>query len=275
MALTLEIGALKLAIKGLSGRSLLKLQPVYKSFISAGRPDTVLTFKKVRALSVDFPRVNRFRSGILDLYQLHPNYYSFTFQNSNGYGTIDQNRHHFTYYYTDLLSVSINPLVEMVYTFLIDQMKDGGLILHACGTVNNGQGYIFAAESGGGKSTIGKIALNSGKVLLNDDRIIVREVKNWLMAFGNPWHGDVSWVDPVGARLTKIFFLRKGKRNSLRKVSPTSSAIKLLSNAFYFPINFAARKNIFNRCADLAMKIPAYELTFYPDERIWKDIERG
>lgn len=269
----IRIGSIKLLVKALAGRSLPKLPPIYGQFRSGGRPHATLVLHKTRQFCRDFRSAHFYKTGILTFYWSKPRHYYFAFDNIEGFGEIDERGNSFSFTGPVFTPALYNLIIETVYTFLISKIVSEGIIFHACGTVDGRKGYIFPARSGGGKSTIGKLALESKKTLLNDDRIIIREIDNRVIAYGNPWHGEVSRVVSAGATLKRIFFLKKGKRNSLKRLDQRATTIRLMANTFFFPLEQKSKVNLLDKCIRLARRVPAYDLTFYPDARVWGYIE--
>ncbi|MEO0225373.1 MAG: hypothetical protein ABIL05_00315 [candidate division WOR-3 bacterium] len=270
----IEIAGLRLLIESSHRLGELHLPEVYEHFRASGEPDFTISLRYSKAP----PKIdNRFRcrkSGILNLYRVRPGYYFFTFDRVKGLGSIEQEQRRFSFTTSALSAATLNLIVETVYISVTTQILHNYLILHACGVVDKDRAYLFSAPSNGGKSTIGKIVLNLKKVLLNDDRIIVCWNRDRIMAYGNPWHGELAEVNSRGMPLKKIFFLKKGQRNFLKKLRPMESVMQMMANAFFLPVDPGSKVALLNRCIDLASSVPAYELTFYPDEAVWRKIER-
>ncbi len=74
------------------------------------------------------------------------------------------------------------PLDELLILHLL--AKGHGVEMHACGVVDPaGQGYLFAGQSGAGKTTIARLWQKvGGMTVLSDDRIILRnqEGRLWM-----------------------------------------------------------------------------------------------
>ncbi|MBM3253200.1 MAG: hypothetical protein FJZ16_02980 [Candidatus Omnitrophica bacterium] len=146
--------------------------------------------------------------------------------------------------------------------------KYQSLMLHACGILNNKKGYLFIAQSGGGKSTIAKFADKKGLTVLNDEIIIIHKGKNQFRMFGSPWHGEFPRISNKNCALKEIFFLEKAKDNYLLLLQPKESIIKLMQHTFYLPVNPQARKKVFELCFSMVNNLACYRLGFKPDESI-------
>ncbi|MCK4244330.1 MAG: hypothetical protein KAX20_01750 [Candidatus Omnitrophica bacterium] len=159
------------------------------------------------------------------------------------------------------------PLGEILMINLLSQGK--GFLIHSCGIESDGEGMLFAGSSRAGKSTIAKLAINKEKVkVLNDDRIITRKDNGKFLIYGTPWSGKVKVVSPGGIPLKKIFFIKHSKENKIIPIKGTEAISKLLVYSF---LPFWDKKGMeftVKFCAELAQKVPCYELGFIPDERL-------
>ncbi len=171
------------------------------------------------------------------------------------------------------------PLDEVL---MINWLSRGlGIMMHACGVSDNGQGIIFSGTSGAGKSTVADLwknrisRLNSrsmepskNTIILSDDRIIIRKIDGRSFVFGTPWHGDSKVCSPEEAPLDKIFFLQQARENKVKKIDPIKAASRLIVCSFPPFWDKNGMEFTLNYCAELAQKIPCYELDFVPDKRV-------
>ena len=165
------------------------------------------------------------------------------------------------------------PLDQVLMINLLS--KDRGIMIHACGIIDHGNGIIFAGKSGAGKSTIANLWQGNERVsVLSDDRIIIRKIEEQFWIYGTPWHGDARTCSPERAPLDKIFFLTHAKKNNLRKIEPLDATSCLIVRSFPTFWDKKGMEFTLNFCAELAEKVPCYELGFVPDERVL-DFVRG
>ncbi len=171
------------------------------------------------------------------------------------------------------------PLDEVL---MINWLSRGlGIMMHACGVSHNGQGIIFAGTSGAGKSTVADLwktrisRLKSrsmeppkNTILLSDDRIIIRKIDGRFFVFGTPWHGDSKVCSPEEAPLDKIFFLQQARENKVKKIDSIKAASRLIVCSFPPFWDKKGMEFTLNYCAELAQRIPCYELDFVPDKRV-------
>jgi hypothetical protein len=264
-----EIGKIK--IKWEIGTGLRELEKRlgehYKNFLSAGykKPDIKIKIEKksFRLPSYIYPLV-RTRSWEFLKYN-GESYFKF---HSGSLGNIDSRLKNINFYLHNRggqLLLYLFP--EILYSFILPQYH--GILLHASGVKMGDKVLVFLAPPEGGKSTISKLALKKGLTLLNDDRIILREINKKFYAFGNPWHGEVEITSSEWGEVRELFFLKKAKRNSLRKISKKRMFSEILTNSFYIKEDKSNFQKIIEVIADIVNNIEGYELGFKPDERVW------
>jgi hypothetical protein len=159
------------------------------------------------------------------------------------------------------------PLDQIILMYYL--AKIGGMIIHSAGWRVNKSGWIFAGKSGAGKSTISSLIVEATDgVFLSDDRIVVRKIGHEYLMYGTPWPGDAGYAVNESVPLKGIFFLSKGEKNSIRKLSPAEAIPRLMpvvSVPWYDWEKVGLMMDFFN---DLIAALPMYELTFIPDKAI-------
>ncbi len=158
------------------------------------------------------------------------------------------------------------PLNQVLMILLLSRCK--GLMLHACGIDDRGYGYLFLGNSGHGKSTIARLWSENKAIVLNDDRIIVREINGELLMYGTPWPGDFKEVSSKGLPIRKLFFLRHGEKNSAVPKKGREAVLMLLTRCFPPIWDKKGMEYTMGLCHRLVHKIPCYEFSFEPDRKI-------
>jgi hypothetical protein len=168
------------------------------------------------------------------------------------------------------------PLDELLMIHLLSQGK--GVEVHGCAIVDErGRAYLFAGQSGAGKSTIATLwtehmrvmgaAESQGRVtLLSDERVVLRTDRDPIVVFGTPWHGDARSASPLSGELAGVFFLRHALAN---RITPERGALALakLFSCSFLPFHGAAT---LDRTAGALERIvsrtPCHSLGFVPDQ---------
>lgn len=157
------------------------------------------------------------------------------------------------------------PLGQIFMAYVLSRNR--GLMVHASGVDDHGRGYLFAGNSGQGKSTLSSLWESHGRVL-NDDRVIIRHVDNGFRVYPTPWHGSYANVSAQGVALDKVFLISHGHANSIRKRRSIESTCELLARSF--PPLWDAKGMAFSLdlLSPMMQEIPCFELAFVPDETV-------
>jgi hypothetical protein len=148
-----------------------------------------------------------------------------------------------------------------------------GIFVHSVGVKDlDGKGLLFAGKSGCGKTTTAKLWYNNSKAMvLNDDRIIVRNHQGKFFIYGCPWHGEFSdylhsKIKP--APLENLFFIYHARDNTVSRISQ-KQAFRLLYPAL-FPTFWDKDhlENIVSFSQDLVKGVPCYSLGFKDDKSV-------
>ena len=160
------------------------------------------------------------------------------------------------------------PLDELLLIHLLAAGR--GVEVHACGVVDaSGQGYLFAGQSGAGKTTMARLWQKTEEVqVLSDDRIILRYQSGRFWMYGTPWHGEAGLSSPARAPLKGVYLLRHGPSNRLVPLRRSSTAARLVACSFPPFYHSSGLDFTLGFLDQLVEAVPCYELSFTPDERV-------
>jgi hypothetical protein len=166
------------------------------------------------------------------------------------------------------------PLDELLFLNLLSQGR--GVEVHALGVADaNGDGYLFAGQSGAGKTTMAKLWENEdGVTILSDDRIILKRDKNRIWMYGTPWHGEAGLASISSVPLKHVYFIRHGVNNSLKSKTGAEAAALLFSCSFPIFYSPDALKFTVDFCGEVTNAVPCDELDVVPNREIM-DFIRG
>ncbi len=280
--LKLKIARITLSITSPDKSNEFKVNDNYLPFIADGRPDAVL---QVHYGSLPKLKLEEeiFNSGTI--WSLHRSKGKYVIKIHSRMAVLESDfRSGNIYIEPSSPSLSYSypldyPLDEVL---MINWLSRGlGIMMHACGVKHNGQGIIFSGTSGAGKSTVADLWKNKisrlksrsmdpskNTILLSDDRIIIRKINGRFFIFGTPWHGDSKVCSPEEAPLDKILFLQQARENKVKKIDVIKAASRLIVCSFPPFWDKKGMEFTLNYCAELAQRIPCYELDFVPDKRV-------
>lgn len=158
--------------------------------------------------------------------------------------------------------------MESGFQFYKKLLDFDGLMLHASATVIDGEAYLFAGQSGIGKSTHASLLkqLRPEALLINDDKPAIRLVDGRWMCYGTPWSGKNGININAGYPLKAITLLTTRRdRNNIKKAEPLTA----LSGLIACSAGRGNKETMIKLAAliDRLMKdIPVYEMDSLADE---------
>lgn len=159
------------------------------------------------------------------------------------------------------------PLDELLMINLL--CRNQGILLHACGISDRGEGILFCGMSGAGKSTLANIwKAEEGVVVLGDDRIVLRMIDGDLMICGTPWHGEARHCSPEMVPVRKIFIIEHAKENLVKNLSRAQAVSHILPRSFVPIWDKAGMARTLEFADTVTAQIPAYSIGVVPDRRV-------
>ncbi len=163
------------------------------------------------------------------------------------------------------------PLDEVV--FLHRLVREGALLLHACGIVRGGSALVFTGPSGAGKTTLARLfQRHAGAEVLSDDRLVLRldpeGPGSGVRVWGTPWHGEAPLSMSASAPLAAVHLIRHAPEVLAEPVAGATAAAALLGNAFvpaHEPRGAAAALDF---AARMVERVPLIRLGFPKDARV-------
>ncbi|MBR4628175.1 MAG: hypothetical protein IKO47_10845 [Ruminococcus sp.] len=111
-----------------------------------------------------------------------------------------------------------------VYRKIADKMLDYDTILfHGSVIAVDGQGYLFTAKSGTGKSTHTSLWMKyfgDKAVMVNDDKPLLAVTEEGVTAYGTPYNGKHRRGANISVPLKAICILTRAENNSIAPVLP-------------------------------------------------------
>lgn len=101
-------------------------------------------------------------------------------------------------------------------------LKYGAFLMHGAAIALDGDGYIFLAKSGTGKSThirSWKKQFGDRVQAVNGDKPILRRFDNQWYVCGTPWRGKEFWGNNTMAPVKALCFVERDEHNYIEKIS--------------------------------------------------------
>ena len=123
-----------------------------------------------------------------------------------------------------------------VYRKIAEKMLDHDTILfHGSALSLDGEGFLFTAKSGTGKSThtsFWRQQFGDRVVMVNDDKPLLRITDDGVRVYGTPWDGKHRISTNTSAPLTGLCILTRAQENSIEPVSVDAAMPMLLQQSY-------------------------------------------
>ena len=147
------------------------------------------------------------------------------------------------------------------------------LIFHASYIGWQGEGLLFTAPSGVGKSTQAELwRVHRGAEVLNGDKAGVR-LEGEPMVYGVPFSGTSGICRNVSLPLRGIVVLSQAAENTIRRLLPSEAVAALCQNVFVDSAVQEEWQMAVQLLLDLVSAVPVYALACTPDESAVETLE--
>lgn len=162
---------------------------------------------------------------------------------------------------------AIDSVLRIVHTLML--APEGGFLLHASSAVRNGKAFLFSGVSEAGKTTMARLAPPDVE-LLTDEASYVRKLDGQYRAYGTPFAGELGQPGKnISAPVAALYLLKKAKENRIDPVGRAEAVRRLLRNILFFAQQPEMVRHVFASACAFVQAIPVYELSFFPDPRVW------
>ncbi len=135
------------------------------------------------------------------------------------------------------------------------------ILMHGSTIAINGNGYIFTALSGTGKSThtaLLRKLYGENAVMVNDDKPFVHVAEDKVYVCGSPWMGKHNLGCNMIVPLEGIFFLRRSEENVLSELSPENALTMLLTQC-HRPVQAEKMMCTLDLLDQILTRVPLYD----------------
>ena len=110
-------------------------------------------------------------------------------------------------------------------------LPGGVLLFHGSAVALDGEGYLFTADCGTGKSTHTRLwrqVFGDRAVMINDDKPFLRLTDSGVLVCGAPWSGKHGMDSNITVPLKGICILRRGAEDRIRPITAEEALPMLL-----------------------------------------------
>lgn len=140
-------------------------------------------------------------------------------------------------------------------------------ILHSSFVEWNGNGILFTAPSGTGKSTQAELWKQyKGADIYNGDRTVIRKIKDVYHGFGSPYAGSSGIYRNESAPIRAIVVLTQATENQIQRLQGKQAFFALFRETLMNTWDSAYMENMTDLLLDAAASIPVFQLACRPDQ---------
>ncbi|SFW24802.1 hypothetical protein [Ruminococcus flavefaciens] len=150
-----------------------------------------------------------------------------------------------------------------VYRKIGEKMPNyGTVIFHGSVIAVDGQGFLFTAKSGTGKSThtaLWREYLGDKAIMINDDKPMLKITDSEVIAYGTPYNGKHRLGCNMSVPLKAICILTRGEKNSIVRIDKSEAYAMLLQQVYrpQDPLQMAKTLKLVDK---LAASVELYKL---------------
>ncbi len=141
----------------------------------------------------------------------------------------------------------------------------GGSVLHGSSIVFDGEGIVFSANSGTGKSThvgLWRQRFGNRVEVINDDKPALKIENGRAFIYGTPWSGKTSLNTNIKCPLKAVAFISRSKKSAIKKMDVLNAVLNFsnqLPNPFYDSEIGAKTVDFIKKLYEV--NIPVYDLS--------------
>ena len=161
---------------------------------------------------------------------------------------------------------AIDNSLMLLYAFRTSTLKT--LEMHASVVVNEGEGFLFIAPSGTGKSTHSRLWIENipGTELLNDDNPVIRIMPDGqVRVFGTPWSGKTPCYKCKDFPAEGIIRIKQAPANRITRLENLQAYASLASSCSGLKAVESMADGLHESLSETVMSVPCYELECLPD----------
>lgn len=161
-------------------------------------------------------------------------------------------------------------LINLYSAFLIHYRE--GILVHSSCVVEHGKAWMFAGQSGAGKSTVASLSVP--RPVLSDEATYLRlEADGSVTVYDSPFRSEMEERgDLSSSKLAGIHYLNQSLDVRRMPIGQGDALIGLLDKVFYWRHDRQETAKMLAVCAGIVKSVPAYQLYFQKNDTFWERI---
>ncbi|MFC3884797.1 hypothetical protein ACFOU2_15510 [Bacillus songklensis] len=144
-----------------------------------------------------------------------------------------------------------------------------GLLIHSSCVEHQEKAYLFAGQSGAGKSTVAR--LSAPRPILSDEATLVKINENQVTVFDSPFRSELtSPYLPHSCNLSSIYLLVQSLDVRTSSLKKSDALLELMDKIFYWHHDSSETAKLLNMCKQLVEQVPVYRMHFQKNDTFWE-----
>lgn len=144
----------------------------------------------------------------------------------------------------------------------VEMLRHDTLLFHGSAISVDGEGFLFTAKSGTGKSTHTRLwreMFGDRAVMVNDDKPLLKIEDDRVMVCGTPWNGKHCLGTNIMVPLKGLCILTRAEENHIQRISASEAMPMLLQQSFR-PADPVAVAKLLGLLEKMAQRVGLYRL---------------
>jgi hypothetical protein len=146
-----------------------------------------------------------------------------------------------------------------------------GILIHSSCIDHQNKAYLFAGQSGAGKSTVAR--LSQPRPLLSDEATLIKIGACEMRVFDSPFRSEITTpYFRESCPLSSIHLLNQATIIETSLIKKSDALFNILDKVFFWPHDPTETAKVLQMCKQLVDQIPVYNLYFQKNNRFWERI---
>ncbi|WP_417898987.1 hypothetical protein ABN702_00800 [Bacillus haimaensis] len=190
------------------------------------------------------------------------------FRRSDYQITVDSDYKVAKLYFHDDLALK-HAMMNLYSSFIV--YHNWGLLIHSSAVVNDSKAFIFAGQSGAGKSTSAMLSIP--RTILSDEAAIVKIDKGVSTVYHSPFRSEIKPTNLTEySPVEGIYLLHQSYEIHKHAIKRSDAFLQLMDKVFYWSREAEDTKKIIVLLKKLVNLTPVHHLYFQKNDKFWEVI---
>ncbi|EFU38633.1 hypothetical protein PVOR_28909 [Paenibacillus vortex V453] len=161
-------------------------------------------------------------------------------------------------------------LINLYSSWLIHGAR--GLLIHSSCVIHEGKAWMFAGQSGAGKSTVAELS-RPRPILSDEATFLYIEENGRVTVYDSPFRSEMeNPCELEEAKLYGIHYIIQSPDVERISITPLDGFALMLDKVFYWRHDAEETRNMIALCKKVVQQVPSYQLYFQKNDTFWERI---